>query len=73
MKIYLLQETYHIDSNHVIFASESLEKVTDIVRKKYKMDAEDIQYFLEWKEFYNLLEDVKITIEEIELNKLVNY
>ena len=73
MKIYLLQESYHVGSNHVIFASESLEKVTDIVRKKYKMDTEDIQYFLEWKEFYNLLEDVKITIEEIELNKLVNY
>jgi hypothetical protein len=70
MKIYLLQER-HKWSNNVIFASESLDKVIDIVKQKYKIDDEDIQYLIEWKEFYNILEDVKITIEEIELDKLV--
>jgi CO/xanthine dehydrogenase Mo-binding subunit len=69
MKIYLLQER-HKWSNNVIFASESLDKVIDIVKQKYKIDDEDIQYLIEWKEFYNILEDVKITIEEIELDKL---
>lgn len=72
MKIYLLQERYKW-SNNVIFASESLDKVIDIVKQKYKIDDEDIQYLIEWKEFYNILEDVKITIEEIELDKLVTY
>lgn len=70
MKIYLLQES-HKWSKDVIFASESLDKVIDIVKQKYKIDDEDIQYLIEWKEFYNLIEDVKITIEEIELDKLV--
>ena len=71
MNIYLLQEQYHSGSSRVVFASERLTKVEDTIREKYGLTDEDVRRFLEWKEFYNVCEDVKIFLEEIELDKFI--
>lgn len=73
MSIYILQEQYHSGSSRVVFASERLTKVEDIIREKYGLDDEDVRHFLEWKEFYNVCEDVKIFVEDIEMDKFIEY
>ena len=71
--IYILQEQYHGGSSRVVFASERLAKVVPILREKYGLDDDNVRHFLEWKEFYNVCEDVKIFVESIRMDRFVEY
>ena len=67
-KVYIVSiQEYHSWRN--VFVSGDIAKVDNFLRTAYKLDDEDIKYLIEWKEFYNVFTDSKLTFEEIELDK----
>ena len=72
MELFVLQEETH-HNNRVVFISESIEKCKDIVREKYKIDEDDINYLVEWGEVINIFMDIKLRIEKIETDTFVMF
>ena len=68
MRVYVIAEEIH-NAHRVVMVSKNLQTCGKAIRKEYNMDREDWLYFLAWKEYYLVMSDTKLQIEEIEMDK----
>ena len=68
MSVYVVTEQIH-NAHRVVMVTKSLKTCSKVIRREYKMDREDWLQFLAWKEYYNIISDTKIRIEELEMGK----
>lgn len=72
MKLYVLQEG-RTSTDKVVFISESLDNVKNILREKYELNESDLEYFLKWKSISDIIRDITIQLVEIETDTFILY
>ena len=68
-KLFILKLGYGFGDSHIAFVSEKLENVKNIVEEKFNLDDDCIRYLMEHKELYDIMDDIKLTIDEITMDK----